>query len=183
MADPLTPQQRHRCMSHIRAKNTKPEVMVRRWLWSEGYRYRLYVKSLPGCPDIVMRKYKIAIFVNGCFWHGHRVDATADHDLVNSKCCKVPRTNHDFWVQKIKRNIERDTINYTLLKRAGWRVLVVWECQLKDKVTRTQTLRALSYRVAELILEAYGRQPVTYADTSLPTPMAADEEADYLLHK
>ena len=86
MPDVLTPQQRHRCMSHIRSKATKPEMLVRRWLWAHGYRYRLNVKSVPGKPDIVMRKYRTAIFVNGCFWHGHQ------HRLLAGEDQPQPRT-------------------------------------------------------------------------------------------
>ena len=93
MPDILTPQQRHRCMSRIRSKATKPEMAVRRWLWAHGYRYRLNVKSVPGKPDIVMRRYRTAIFVNGCFWHGHE------------GCSKfvMPKSNTAFWQAKITR--------------------------------------------------------------------------------
>ena len=99
MTDRLTPAQRHRCMSHIRSKNTKPELKVRQWLWQHGYRYRLNVKGVPGKPDIVMRKYRTALFVNGCFWHGHNVETCygASLQITNSKCCKIPKTNREFW--------------------------------------------------------------------------------------
>lgn len=128
MSDRLTPQQRHKCMSHIRYKATKPEKKVRRWLWSHGYRYRLNVKSVPGKPDIVMRKYRTAIFVNGCFWHGHE----------NCSLFKIPKSNIDYWPDKINRNRERDQRNYQLLMDAGWQVIVVWECNLtKDKLEST----------------------------------------------
>ena len=167
MTDTMTPEQRHRCMSHIRSKDTKPELRVRKWLWSHGYRYRLNVKSVPGKPDIVMRPYRTAIFVNGCFWHGHQLRftqmdevrgmrsdesrsgnnlrdlqdfASAKHeqenierDLQSSACCKIPTTNHEFWVKKIRRNHERDEENYRLLKESGWQVIVIWECQLTTK--------------------------------------------------
>ncbi len=124
MPDVLTPQQRHYCMSRIRGKATKPELLVRHWLWSHGYRYRLNVKSVPGKPDIVLRKYRTAIFVNGCFWHGH-------------ECCSlysVPKSNTDFWMAKVKRNRERDQQEYKALHDAGWQVVVIWECQLKKTV-------------------------------------------------
>lgn len=124
MSDKLSPQQRHYCMSRIRGKATKPELQVRQWLWSHGYRYRLNVKSVPGKPDIVLRQYRTAIFVNGCFWHGHE------------GCSKfsIPKTNPDFWAAKIWQNRERDDKNYKELTDAGWQVIVIWECQLKQLV-------------------------------------------------
>ena len=128
MPDVLTPTQRHRCMSRIRSKATKPEMAVRRWLWAHGYRYRLNVRSVPGKPDIVMRRYRTAIFVNGCFWHGHE------------GCGKfvMPKSNTEFWQSKIDRNRERDRQNYDILLQNGWQVIVVWECQLgKDKIENT----------------------------------------------
>lgn len=120
MTDPLTPQQRHTCMSHIRSKNTKPEVRLRKELFRLGYRYRLNVKRLPGSPDIVLAKYRTCIFVNGCFWHGHK------------DCPKfvLPKTNAEFWLAKIENNRERDLRDYTFLESLGWRVIVVWECEL-----------------------------------------------------
>ena len=123
MPDVLTPAQRHRCMSHIRSKATKPEMLVRRWLWSHGYRYRLNVKSVPGKPDIVMRKFRTAIFVNGCFWHGHE----------GCKQFVLPKTNTDFWQTKIARNRERDLRNYDELMHAGWQVIVLWQCKLNKQ--------------------------------------------------
>ena len=121
MSDTLSPAQRHRVMSHIRSRGTKPEIIVRRWLWSHNYRYRLNVRSVPGKPDIVMRRYRTAIFVNGCFWHGHE------------SCGKyrLPKTNTAFWETKINRNRERDQADYLALLAAGWYVMVVWECQLQ----------------------------------------------------
>ncbi len=129
--DKLTPSQRHLCMSHIHSRNTKPELKVRQWLWNHGYRYRLNVKTVPGKPDIVMRRYRTAIFVNGCFWHGHGVDF--GRKVESSKCCKIPDTNRDFWVAKIQRNQERDQMNYKKLVENGWQVIVLWACQLKSK--------------------------------------------------
>ena len=123
MPDVLTPTQRHRCMSHIRSKATKPEMAVRRWLWAHGYRYRLNVKSVPGKPDIVMRKYRTAIFVNGCFWHGHE----------GCKQFVLPKTNTDFWQTKIARNRERDQRNHDELTHAGWQVIVLWQCKLNKQ--------------------------------------------------
>lgn len=102
--DKLTPQQRHNTMASIRGKNTKPELIVRRGLWKRGFRYRLNHKRLPGHPDLVLRKYRTCIFVNGCFWHGHLVELSK---MESSACCKIPATNHDFWVAKIRRNKEQ----------------------------------------------------------------------------
>lgn len=166
MPDKLTPEQRHKCMSHIRAKDTKPEVIVRQWLWAEGFRYRLYVKGLPGSPDIVLRKYKTVIFINGCFWHGHDLKFVGDvdriaagkveySDVVDSKCCRIPKSRSEFWIQKITRNMQRDYINVMRYKKAGWHVLTVWECQLKGKEQQRQTLMALSHRLNSIILDSY----------------------------
>ena len=120
MPDSLTPQQRHKCMSHIRSKNTKPEIRLRRELFKFGYRYRINVKKLPGTPDIVLTRYRTCIFVNGCFWHGHK------------GCPKfvLPTTNAEFWSSKIANNRERDLRDYAFLESFGWRVIVVWECEL-----------------------------------------------------
>lgn len=135
MPDVLTPLQRHRCMSRIRSKATKPEMLVRKWLWAHGYRYRLNVKSVPGKPDIVMRKFRTAIFVNGCFWHGHE----------GCKQFVLPKTNSDFWQTKIARNHERDQQNYQLLLDSGWQVIVIWACNLtNDKLESTMQQTALS---------------------------------------
>ena len=121
MTDKMTPAQRHYCMSRIHGKGTKPELKVRQWLWRHGYRYRLNVKSVPGKPDIVMRRYRTAIFVNGCFWHGHK----------DCKNYMVPKTNTEFWVAKVARNQERDQEVWRKLEAKGWSVIIVWECQLK----------------------------------------------------
>lgn len=124
-SDTLTPQQRHICMSHIRSNNTKPEVRLRKELFKLGYRYRLNVKNLPGKPDIVLAKYRTCIFVNGCFWHGHQ------------GCSKFtkPKTNSEFWRLKVENNRERDLRDYAFLESLGWKVIVVWECELaKSKI-------------------------------------------------
>ena len=131
MTDKMTPAQRHYCMSRIHGKATKPELKVRQWLWRHGYRYRLNVKSVPGKPDIVMRKYRTAIFVNGCFWHGHE----------GCDKFKMPQTNVSFWEHKISRNRERDQQNYQVLHDNGWQVIVVWECQLEPKRIEETMLR------------------------------------------
>ena len=156
MPDRLTPEQRHRCMSRIRSRNTKPELKARRWLWQHGYRYRLNVKSVPGSPDIVMRRYRTAIFVNGCFWHGHNVETHGRASLQNSDCCKIPKSNRDFWVNKIRRNQERDQQNYRLLRENGWQVIVIWECQLKPKLLE-QTMLQVELLLNENLLTLYRR--------------------------
>ena len=116
-------------MSRIRCKDTKPEEMVRKALFSKEFRYRKNDKRLPGKPDIVLPKYKTVIFVNGCFWHGHE----------GCKYYVIPKTNTDFWVDKIKKNIERDAQKNNQLKELGWRVITVWECELK-KVCFDETI-------------------------------------------
>ena len=168
MADRMTREQRHRCMSRIRGRDTKPEMVVRRWLWHQGFRYRLYVKALPGTPDIVMRKWRTAIFVNGCFWHGHR-------------CQKhVPETNAEFWKEKIRRNRARDAHNQALLQAAGWHVVVIWECQLTPK-RRTRTLRTLDLELSRIVLERNKLVAKPYATPDLDSelPMAAEPSTDY----
>lgn len=115
-------------MSRIRGKNTKPEELVRKYLFSQGFRYRKNDKRLPGTPDIVLPKYKTVIFVNGCFWHGHE----------GCKYFVWPDNNSEFWRKKITDNIERDKKNYYKLKESGWNVLIIWECQLKkDRIINT----------------------------------------------
>lgn len=119
-------------MSHIRSKNTKPEILVRRFLFAHGFRFRLHRKDLPGKPDIVLPKYKTVIFINGCFWHGHE----------GCKYASIPETNSDFWQSKISGNIERDKSTYSKLYSLGWRVIEIWQCQLKPK-TKDHTLNNL----------------------------------------
>lgn len=131
MADNHTKEQRSYNMSRIRSKNNAPEEKVRKFLFSKGFRYRKNDKKLPGCPDIVLPKYKTVIFVNGCFWHKH-----------NCKRFVWPSSNEDYWKKKILRNVERDEINIKELKDLGWKVLVVWECELK-KATIDKRLETL----------------------------------------
>ena len=123
MADNHSKEVRSMNMSHIRSKNSKPEELVRKYLFSKGFRYRKNVKTLPGCPDIVLPKYKTVIFVNGCFWHKH-------------DCPRFvwPSTNEEYWRPKIMGNVERDKRNLAELQQLGWTVLTVWECELKKKV-------------------------------------------------
>ena len=135
MTDNHTKEIRSMNMSHIRSTNSKPEVIVRKHLFSQGLRYRKNVRELPGCPDVVLPKYKTVIFVNGCFWHKH-------------DCPRFvwPSSNQEYWIPKIQKNVERDKANYQQLKDLGWRVFIVWECQLKAKVaelTLTELIRNL----------------------------------------
>ena len=126
----MTPAQRSYNMSRIRSRNTTPERAVRHALWNKGYRYRLNDKRLPGSPDLVLPKYRAVIFINGCFWHGHR------------GCTKytVPKTNGAFWREKIARNISRDELNAQRLDTLAWTVITVWECELTKKTDRDATI-------------------------------------------
>ena len=122
MADNHSKEVRSMNMSHIRSTNSKPEEIVRKYLFSKGFRYRKNVKKLPGCPDIVLSKYKTIIFVNGCFWHKH-------------DCPRFvwPSSNQEYWFPKIQRNVEKDKLNAAELQKMGWRVITIWECELKKK--------------------------------------------------
>lgn len=124
MADVHTPEQRSYNMSRIHSKNTKPEELVRKFLFSQGFRYRKNDAKLPGKPDIVLPKYKAVIFVNGCFWHGHE----------GCRYFVWPKNNAEFWKEKITGNIQRDKHNHQLLADQGWRVIEIWECQLMKSV-------------------------------------------------
>ena len=167
-------------MSHIRSKDTKPELKVRRWLWQHGYRYRLNVKSVPGKPDIVMRKYRTAIFVNGCFWHGHEVVVeNSKLKIENSACCRIPQTNREFWVAKIRRNQERDRQNYQTLQESGWQVIVVWECQLKASLLE-DTMRQVEVALQDHYLRTFSRKAKTYILVDEENlPMAAEDNIEY----
>ena len=148
-------------MAAIHSKDTKPEMIVRRGLWRRGFRYRLNHKRLPGHPDLVLRKYRTCIFVNGCFWHGHHITFSEDSPEVNnSACCKIPRTNRQFWLAKIRRNQERDDVEQRQLARMGWHCITVWECELKPAV-RKQTLESLAFTLNHIFLHDH---EVRYAD-------------------
>ena len=123
MADNHTKEIRSMNMSHIKSTNTKPEEKVRKYLFSKGLRYRKNVRTMPGKPDIVLKKYKTVVFVNGCFWHKHDCGRFV-----------MPASNTEYWEKKISGNVERDKTNTALLEEQGWRVIVIWECQLKKKV-------------------------------------------------
>ncbi|MCS2680730.1 very short patch repair endonuclease [Bacteroides ovatus] len=160
-------KKRSAVMAKIRSKDTKPEWIVRRYLFSRGYRYLKNVKGLPGTPDIVLRKYGIVIFIHGCFWHGHKVDG------------HIPHSNSDYWRNKIKRNQQRDEKHKEVLKKMGWKVMTIWECQLKPAV-REQTLHEMEYWINHSFLEHYRQKlPKTYEITENSPCIAADNITEY----
>lgn len=157
-------------MSRIRSRNTKPEMLVRRYLYANGFRFRVNVKALPGTPDIVLKKYHTAIFINGCFWHGHVCQQG-----------RMPKTNVAFWENKIHRNIERDSQVRDQLRALGWRTMVVWECQLKRSV-REDTLSGIVYLLNEAFLDRYRKndaEAVPDTETNENGSLAAENEAAY----
>lgn len=137
MADTVSKEKRSEIMSHVTGKETKPEIIVQKYLFARGLRYRKNVKRLPGTPDIVFPKYKTAVFVNGCFWHGHK----------GCKYSHLPSTNFEYWEKKIADNIERDERKKRELEGLGYRVLIIWQCQLKSN-TKIETLEALYHNIA-----------------------------------
>ena len=130
MADNHSKEIRSMNMSHIRSTNSKPEEIVRKYLFSKGLRYRKNVRTLPGKPDIVLPKYKTIVLVNGCFWHKHDCGRFV-----------MPTSNTEYWEKKINGNVERDKTNIALLEEQGWRVIVIWECQLKKKVREDNLIK------------------------------------------
>ena len=139
MPDILTSSQRYKCMSSIRAKNTKPEILVRKGLHARGLRFRLHDKKLPGSPDIVLPKYGVVIMVNGCFWHGHK----------GCRYATKPKSNVEFWETKIARNRHRDEVTNAHLEALGWHVITVWECELRGKAEAASKLDALAEEIRE----------------------------------
>ena len=138
MADVHDKKTRSFNMSKIKGKDTKPEILVRHYLFSKGLRYRINDRRYPGTPDIVLPKYRTAVFVNGCFWHKHE----------GCRYFVWPKNNAEFWKEKIDKNAARDQKNYSLLREAGWNVLIVWECQLKSQ-SREIELQLLLERIIE----------------------------------
>jgi DNA mismatch endonuclease (patch repair protein) len=138
MADVHSKETRSYNMSRIKAKNTKPEMLVRKFLHANGFRYRLHVKDLPGKPDIVLPRYKTVIFVHGCFWHGHE----------GCKYYVVPKTRTDWWLNKINTNISNDTKAIKSLKDDGWKIITLWECDLKPAIIE-KTLQKLLLRLSK----------------------------------
>lgn len=163
--DKMTPEQRHHCMSSIRSKNTKPEMLVRRYLFSRGFRFRVNLKRLPGTPDIVLRKYRTVIFVNGCFWHGHE----------ECRYFVLPKSNVEFWTNKIERNQERDLKSRMQLRNMGWHVIQIWECQLKPK-ERELTLKSIERTLNKIFLENYSIHRLRpYKEVDSNTMVAAED--------
>ena len=124
MTDSISPKRRSENMRHIRAKDMKPEMLVRKLTHNMGYRYRLHRKDLSGKPDLVFSSRRKVIFVHGCFWH--------QHDNPTCKISRIPKSNQDYWIPKLKRNKERDMQNTKILEADGWKILVIWECETKD---------------------------------------------------
>ena len=183
--DKLSKQQRHNNMAAIRSKDTKPEMIVRSGLWKRGFRYKLNHKRLPGHPDLVLRKYRTCIFVNGCFWHGHNVALPQMSDggcqmgdvIESSECCKIPKTNREFWVAKIRRNKERDKEEQKKLASMGWHCITVWECELTPK-KREETLESIAFTLNYIWLRDHGAKAVAYPkldEENMQMPMAAED--------
>ena len=122
MPDVFTKEQRSKVMSRIRGKDNKPETMVRKYLWHHGFRYRKNDKSLPGTPDIVIPKYRTVVFINGCFWHHH----------YGCKYGRYPQSRTEYRIKHINRNVENDVKNYNLLQQLDYKVIVVWECEIRE---------------------------------------------------
>ena len=122
VVDSLTPKERSEIMARVRAKDTRPEMAVRRLIFALGFRYRLHERKLPGCPDLVFRSRRKVIFVHGCFWHRH----------TNCALARIPKSRVDFWTAKLEGNRQRDERNKRALTREGWKVLIIWECQIAD---------------------------------------------------
>ena len=160
--DILSKDQRHKNMAAIHSANTKPEMIVRKYLFSHGFRYRLNHPRLPGRPDIVLRKYHTCIFVNGCFWHGHK----------GCKYYVIPKSNTEFWTNKINRNIARDERVQKELAQIGWHCITIWECDLKPQ-KREQTLISLEYTLNHIYLKDH---TVSYSINEEEDMLMAAEE-------
>ena len=183
--DKLSPQQRSANMAAIRSKDTKPELIVRRGLWKRGFRYRLNHRGLPGHPDLVLRKYRTCIFVNGCFWHGHNVAwpqmsdvrSKTEEIIESSECCKIPKTNREFWVNKIRRNKQRDIEDQKRLAAMVWHCITVWECELKP-AKREETLNSISFTLNHIWLQDHGAKTIPYPkldEEDIQMPLAAED--------
>lgn len=164
MADVMTPEQRSRCMAAIKGKDTKPEMIVRKYLFSCGLRYRVNNRKLPGSLDIVLKKYKTVVFINGCFWHGHQ----------GCKYYRLPKTNVDSWRNKIAMNMARDHANNIDLHLAGWKVIRVCECDIKTKAEREDTLERI---YQEIIGTKYNSN--AYESSVEVNPIAAESNPSY----
>ena len=142
------PMTRSQNMARVKSKNTKPEVFLRKLLWHKGSRYRLNYKELPGSPDLYIPKYRVAIFVNGCFWHMHE----------NCRYSSIPKNNHDFWKSKFEGNVERDKQNYIKLESMGIKVIVVWGCELKQMMKDECVLSEKMNSIYQTIIYNYNRE-------------------------
>ncbi|WP_291538651.1 very short patch repair endonuclease [Bacteroides sp.] len=158
-------------MSRIKGQNTKPEIIVRKYLFSHGFRYRINVKALPGKPDIVLSKYKTVIFINGCFWHGHE----------NCKFYVLPKTRTEWWKQKIGRNRERDVDVREKLRHIGWRTMVIWECQLKGR-NKDKILDTIVSALNQAFIEQYKIVPKKYSIYK-NSNVVAEEDLPYQILK
>ena len=166
MPDRLALVQRHHCMSRIRGKNTKPEILVRKGLHARGFRFRLHNKKLPGSPDIVLPKYGVAIMVNGCFWHGHK----------GCRYATKPKTNIEFWETKIARNRHRDEVTTAHLEALGWTVITIWECELRTSSQLDDRLNTLT----EEIRRAYETKRIKDRDKRQSRVLARKEREELL---
>lgn len=144
MADVHSKETRSYNMSQIKGKNTKPELLVRKYLFSNGFRYRLHDSKLPGKPDIILPKYKTIIFINGCFWHGHE----------GCKYFVIPKSRTEWWTNKILKTKENERKNKIILKQIGWNIITIWECQLKKNIIES-TLKSLSNKLYSNFLNQY----------------------------
>ena len=165
--------QRNNMMAAVKSKDTKPEMIVRKGLWKRGFRYRLNHERLPGHPDLVLRKYRTCIFVNGCFWHGHLVELDK---MESSKCCRIPNINREFWITKIRRNKERDKEEQRKLAKMGWHCITVWECELKPN-RRENTIESIAFTLNHIWLQDHSVKGDSYPkqEVSIPIPIAAEE--------
>jgi len=136
LSDIYSKRKRSEIMSQISGTETKPEILVRKYLFSKGFRFRKNDKRLPGRPDIVLPKYKTVIFIHGCFWHGH-----------HCKAGKLPETNKEFWENKINSNMERDKNNQLILEKLGWKIIIVWQCKLKNRKVMTKKLKEIEQKI------------------------------------
>ena len=152
-------------MAAIKGRDTKPEILVRKFLFSKGLRYRVNSRKLPGSPDIVLKKYKTVVFIDGCFWHGHE----------GCRHYRLPQTNTDFWRHKIAMNMARDYARNVDLRLAGWRVIRIWECEVSTKAMREATLQRLYHDIVGTTVNA----PAIYVTEPAVAPLAAEPSASY----
>lgn len=155
-------------MAAIRAKNTRPEIIVRKYLWSHGFRYRLNHPRLPGKPDIVLKKYRTCIFINGCFWHKHD----------GCKYFVVPKTRTEFWLNKVNRNQERDIEVMKKLASMGWHSITIWECELKTN-KKDVTLQSLVYTLSMILLQDNQIRSYELPEEDTPMMVADNYEIEY----